>query len=525
METKVYAKSTARFLSGTLLSRITGMFRDVSMAVFFGVSPILAAFMISFRFANILRRIFAETPLSASFIPPFEQAKLESKQNGAKFYLDFLLSLSLVVLTVIGILEVCLFLFPKIFTVSESTRNILHLTSYMLPGLFFIVISGLNNAFLQCEKKFFLSGVSPIAFNLIWIIAVIMLRKTDQSLAVTLLSFAILLAFMAQAMITMPSVLSYLTNHLKGGIWKSCRPFSLDVKKVIGPFCISIIGIGASQINNGLDAVFARAASLEGPAFLWYAIRLYQLPIAFFGVSLAAVFLPPLAKAYKSGDIAQYNKLFRYVTTLGICFSIPSMFALFSLGKPLISLLFGYGKFSSMDTAFTYNCVFGYAIGLLPSILVLILTPSFFAKLDYKTPLKATLLAVCVNTALNSFFVFGMHLGAFSIALSTSAAAFFQMGYLVWKLTIVEQSNHRKNLRVIFAKVTFASIISFLVVTLFENQIMQRAFLWENTSFVLKLGSFSFLAILFVVVFFLISKFLCLEEAYDLLPNRKIKIN
>lgn len=523
METKVYARSTARFLSGTLLSRITGMFRDISMAVFFGVTPILAAFMVSFRFANILRRIFAETPLSASFIPPFEQAKLESKKNGAKFYLDFLLSLSLVVLVVIALLEIFLLLFPKFLTISEGSRHILRLTSIMLPGLFFIVVSGLNNAFLQCEKKFFLSGLSPAGFNLIWIIAVFALQKTDQFLAVTLLSFAILLAFMAQAMITMPSVFSFLRNHLKDGGWKSCRPFSCDVKKAIGPFCISILGIGASQINSGLDAIFARVTSLEGPAFLWYAIRLYQLPIAFFGVSLAAVFLPPLSRAYKAGEVTKYNKLFRYLTSLGICFSIPSMFALFSLGSPLISLLFGYGKFSSMDAAFTYNCVFGYAIGLLPSIMILILAPCFFAKEDYKTPLKATLIGVCVNITLNSFFVFAMHLGAFSIALSTSIAAFFQMGYLLWKLALNKKTN---NISVTFlGKVSLASIISSLLVFVVENQVMQSAFSWRDSPFILKLGVFSFLAILFATVFFLVSKSLGLQEVFDLLPSRKINMS
>lgn len=85
-ETKGISKSAVAFFSGTLLSRITGMCRDIVMAVFLGTTAALASFMVAYRFANLIRRLFGESSMSFGFIPHFESVRKTSPHEGALFF-------------------------------------------------------------------------------------------------------------------------------------------------------------------------------------------------------------------------------------------------------------------------------------------------------------------------------------------------------------------------------------------------------------------------------------------------------
>src|SRR5919205_2129836 len=88
-------RSSHRFFSGTLLSRLTGMFRDMSMAYAFGTQPSIAAFMVAFRFAHLFRRLFGEGALQAAFIPEFESLRYQSEQRAFIFFRDLIVLLTL----------------------------------------------------------------------------------------------------------------------------------------------------------------------------------------------------------------------------------------------------------------------------------------------------------------------------------------------------------------------------------------------------------------------------------------------
>ena len=65
-------KSASHFFYGTLISRFTGLLREIALAFFFGSSAFIAAFMVAYRFANLFRRLFGETSLQAGFVPHFD---------------------------------------------------------------------------------------------------------------------------------------------------------------------------------------------------------------------------------------------------------------------------------------------------------------------------------------------------------------------------------------------------------------------------------------------------------------------
>ena len=98
-----------------MLSRVSGMFRDVALAFFFGTNEALAALFIAFRFTHLARRLFGEGALQQAFIPLFEEVRKENNEKGCSFFRDLSLlwtaGLSLLALFIMGALYAATHLF------------------------------------------------------------------------------------------------------------------------------------------------------------------------------------------------------------------------------------------------------------------------------------------------------------------------------------------------------------------------------------------------------------------------------
>ena len=339
---------------------------------------------------------------------------------------------SLLLFLVILVLALCsgLWIWLAYGHLSADTREILSLTLYMIPGLIFICLYAISSALLQCEHKFFLSGVAPVLFNIVWMGTVWFFRNDLPSVAAVALSWGVVLGFFLQWALLLPSLKSYVLSFLH---WKEIvqfRFFSKEVKSLLHPFALGLLGISATQINSFLDAIFARYASLEGPAYLWYAIRIEQLPLALFGVALSTALLPALAKAVSKKDFMEFQTLLRFSLSKSFYFIFPCFLALFVLAPAGVNLLYGRGDFGMHATRETVLCLWGYGLGLLPYVFVLLLASAFYAQKNYRIPMKAAFYAVGMNALLNAFFAFGLEWGTMSVAISTSLSAWFNFFYL-----------------------------------------------------------------------------------------------
>ncbi len=404
-------KSAKSFFAGTALSRVSGLLRDIVIAASFGSSPEIAAFMVSYRLANLFRRLLGEGNLQAGFVPHFASLK----EEGGRFFRDVFFSMALILLVLVALLEAVLWSFR--FWAGPDWLIIINLTMWMTPGLIFICLYGLNSSLLQCRRKYFIPAAAPVVFNLIWISAVFL--NPD----VTFLAIAITLAFAGQWVITAFEGAKLLPLRE----WLKPHLFSPEFKRLIRPLLLGIIGIGAVQFNSALDTVFARIADLKGPAFLWYAIRIQQLPLALFGIALSGALLPPLSRAE---DPVKKQELLESALQSGSALMLIATFGIFALGESGINLLYGHGDFTRTDVVETHHCLCAYGLGLVPSVFVLILAAKYYAERNYRTPMIASLLSVGANIGLNALFVFGFNLGAVSIALATSISSFLNAGLL-----------------------------------------------------------------------------------------------
>lgn len=409
--------SALRFLSGTSLSRISGFARDITMAICFGATPSVAAFLVAFRLAHLLRRLFGEGAMQTAFIPMYEKYRKVCPKRADQFFLDLKGSLffSLLALCLVGMFAIH-FLFDG---------EIASLSVLLLPSLPFICLFGLNASLLQCHNQYFVPGVAPVAFNLIWIAGTLFLRNLPEIEAMRSLALFVVIACIAQWGMTLPQIIP---------TWKARQKltlFSTDVRSLLAPLSLAIIGVAASQINNALDAFFARYASLEGPAYLWYAIRLQQLPIALIGVALSGALLPPLSRAIHSGNTEHFKSLVKKGLSVVSALMLAVTVLLFFAADPLIRLVYGHGDFSAAAVNETSLCLMGYAIGLVPLAWVLILSPGCNARGRYKEPAIASTVSMIANILLNGIFIFGFGWGAVSIAVATSLSAFLNAG-LLW---------------------------------------------------------------------------------------------
>jgi putative peptidoglycan lipid II flippase len=422
-------RSAKHFFAGTTLSRLSGLFRDMAMAFCFGAAPEIAAFMVAYRLANLLRRLVGEGNLQSGFVPHFEELRARSPAAAFAFYRDsaYSLCIGLTVLT----LAVMGGLYLMLGSLPAEWREIATLALWMAPGLLFICLSALNGALLQCQKKYFASGAAPMLFNAVWMISALFAARYSLPEAVRFLSVGVTLSFAAQWGATAWAARKEVRVHLEGREWRRPSLFSTDWKLILRPMALGAVGIGAVQINSALDAIFARIADSSGPTFLWYAIRVEQLPLALFGIALSGALLPPLSRAMQEGDEERYRSLFSGALRQTAALMVPCAFGLFALGASGLNLLYGRGHFSPADLQETLLCLWAYGLGLLPASFVLLLAAGSYAKKSYGSPTAASLISVAANTLLNALLVLGLHWGAVSIALATSVSALLNCALLM----------------------------------------------------------------------------------------------
>jgi len=428
-EPKAITRSALSFLSGTALSRISGLARDMSMAFFFGTSASIAAFLVALRFAILLRRLFGEGALLNGFIPYFEAKRSLDPKQGALFFRDVFFSISFLLILFIGSAELLLY-----FWIDSSP--ICYLIMLILPGVLFICLFGIFSGLLHCEKYFFLTGASPIAYNVIWLGAVWIFRDALPEQAAIGLSFSIALAFFCQWFMTVPKTFFFIGRHLSLKEWFQPHFFSLEIRTMLSSLTLGVIGVAAMQINTAVDTVFARYAALEGPAYLNYAIHLQQLPLALFGIAISSALLPPLSRAFQADDIFLSKQLLQTSISNALFFIFPCTAAIFVLGRVSVNLLFGRGDFTALSSFHTTHCLLGYGLGLAPMVLSLLLAPAFYAKKDFRTPTFISLVSIGLNLLFNFLLIVVAHFGAASLAYSTSFASMINAALLYQKLPV-----------------------------------------------------------------------------------------
>lgn len=415
-------RNSLHLVLGTLISRSSGLLRELYTASCFGADPAIAAFFIAFRLTNFFRHFVAESSLAAGFIPHFETLRTQSESQAIRFFFDLVATLLMGAAALCG-LSIALFLwFHADQTNPLQESSILTMTLTMVPSLGALALYALFMAFLNCFQRYFLSALAPIPFNFLFIATLYATRTLPREEAAYLLCVAVLVGYFLQCAVLIPSVYTHVASYLTRGFLKEVRCVSHPVRLLIGSWSLTLLGVGAVQVNGLCDMAIARYVSLEGPAYLTYAIRITQAPLALFGLAITAALMPPLARAIAAARHEESSHLLSVALASTLTLLIPCSLWLTLHAEALIQLLFGHQQtsFAIQETA---ACLSAYALGLIPSGCVVLLAGAFYAKKNYLIPTVASLFSIALNLLGNFFFVFTLELGTVSIALATSLAA------------------------------------------------------------------------------------------------------
>ncbi len=408
----------------TLLSRLLGFFRDRLFAAVLGTGPFADAFFVAFRFPNLFRRIFAEGAFNLAFVPLYaKKLALEGQEQADRFCGEIVSLLVCLLLLLIALFEVsmpvAIYLLSPGFDAVEGKIELATLLSRItFPYLLFSSLMALFSGVLNAHKRFAMAAFAPVLLNLfLWSALFLALRlgMGESEMTTILLSSALFAAGIAQAlsvfwaMRRLPVRLAFRRPRL-----------TPDVRRFLILGLPAIIAGGVTQLNLIVGSVIA--SSQEGAvSFLYYADRIYQLPLALVGAATGVVLLPTLTRAIHTETHERVRHLQNRAFDFGVLLSLPAATGLFVVALPIISVVFEQEAFGANDSLQTSAALRAYALGLPAFILIRVLQPAFFARENMLTPTRFAALNAAINIVL-SLILFPIY-GHVGIAIATTIAA------------------------------------------------------------------------------------------------------
>lgn len=473
----------------TLISRILGFIRDILIASIFGVSVYTDAFFISFKIPNLLRRI-SESAFSQCFTPVF----IEYKTTKSKIYIqNFIASISgciiffLLLIIVFGIIFSRYIINITAPGFSKQPDQLIlssNLLIIMFPYVLLISLSSLYTSILNSWNYFCIPALSPIFLNISLIVFSIFFSSFFHPSIITL-SWAVMIGGLIQLFYQLPFL--YKINMLVIPKINFCHVGLVRVLKNMG---LAILGISANQISLVINTIFISLLSSGSISWIYYADRLIELPIGILGVSLSTILLTPLTKYFKKGFHLKYERLLNWGVRISLLLSIPSALILFFLAKPIIIVLFQYGKFTEFDVLMTVQVLKLYSFGLIAFILVKILTLAFYSQENMNVPIKFSLLTLILVQLINPISIFYFkHAG---LALSLSISSWINFLLLYWKLKKKNIINFKCNEWIFLIRIIIATLIMSLILI----SLLKIMPLWSIGSFLCKIIRLCFIIII-----------------------------
>jgi putative peptidoglycan lipid II flippase len=424
-------------------SRVFGLARELVFTSMFGAGKVLDAYYGAFQIPNLLRDLFAEGSLSTAFTALF--ARTWDKEGDEPAWKLANLTLSAMIF-IIGIVSVVAIAAAPLIV--EATNFGFHnvpgkfelavsLTRVMFPFILFVSLAAAVMGMLNARFIFGIPASASTVFNIVSVIFGVALAFLFDARARATwphpvfgeasaygVSLGVLLGGLAQLGMQLPALFKLgfrfhwrleLSNPRLRELWALMWP--------------SVIAGAAVQVNVVVNGMFASEFD-GGRSWLNCAFRLMQFPIGLFGVSLATVTLPSVARKFARDDMGAFGRTVRSSMRLTLFLSIPAAAGLAALAHPIIGLIYQHGHFSARDTSQTALVLQAYAIGLAGYAAIKVLTPCFYALNLPRTPLRISLIAIGVNLALNLANASLLGFGVAGLAIATSCVALANFGQL-----------------------------------------------------------------------------------------------
>ena len=425
------SRGVRSFTLGTAVSRVTGLAREMVQAHLFGAGFAMDAFNVAFRIPNLLRDLFAETALSAAFVPILtaEKAKSKEAQNRLASNIFNVLFVVTGAVSLIGFMaspylaKWIAFGFGKVPGKIGLTAQ---LTAVLFPFLLFVSLAAWAMSYLNTERSFFVPSVAPAVFNLFSILFPVLAygwyvaHGKDPIFG---LAIGVLVGGLMQFLVQMPLL------RRKGFRWSPVLNFrDPEFLRVIALFIPVAIGLAGTRINVLVNTILVTPLAQGSVSWLTYAFRIMHLPLGLFGIAVGTVALPSLSRLVLDNDVAAVKSTLSDSLKMVLFLTVPTSALIAGLAIPATRAIYQRGHFTAADTLATAAALVLYVLGIPFMSALRNVAAVFYAYKDAKTPMYASFASIGLNLVLNISLMWVV--GYLAFPLSTSLAAILNVAIL-----------------------------------------------------------------------------------------------
>lgn len=429
---KSIAKSAGLIGLATLTSRILGFIRDVVIARLFGVYVYAQAFVVAFKIPNLFRDFLGEGATNAAFVPVFSEYMVRHSKEEFWELANVVLNLLLVILSLLTLLGIVFaplvvrLIAPGFIADPYKLETTIRLTRIIFPYVLLISLAAYFMGVLNSLKHFSVPAFAPCLLNISIIVFAWIYGERIKGLALGVLVGGVL-----QLAVQVP-VLYKKGFRLK--LFKRFKhPAAFTIFRLMLP---RLISSSIYQLNNFVDSIFGSLAFIVGEggvAVLYFAYRLIQFPIGIFSNALSQAILPTLSTQALEDNQNRLRQTLSFGLRATFLVMLPASIGFMVLAEPIVSGLFGGGRFDANSIRVTANALFFYSIGLFAYGAKKIIQSGFFALKDTVTPTKIAGLSLMINIILNSILMFPLKIGGLALATSVSGIITFLILFFMLK--------------------------------------------------------------------------------------------
>jgi putative peptidoglycan lipid II flippase len=385
----------------TLVSRVLGFFRDILIGGVLGTGLVADAFVVAFRFPNLFRRWFGEGAFNSAFIPLFaKRLEGEGPDQARAFAEEAMAGLAFVLILISAFCMLAMpwlmyGLAPGFAKLPEKFDLAVVMSRIAFPYLFCMSLVALLSGVLNSLGRFVESSLISVVLNLTLIAAMLIamsLGYGKDPAAGIVLAWGIFAAGILQLAL------------LVWGAWRAGYAprlrwprYTDGMKQLVALGVPGIVAGGITQINIVIGGM---VASLENGAasYLFYADRLYELPLAIVGIAIGVVLLPDIARHMRAGNDVAVQESQNRSLEFAMFLTIPSAVALAVIPHQIVTVLFQRGAFVAADTIAVSAALAVFALGLPAFVMIKVFSPAFFAREDTKSPMRFAGISLTLNT-------------------------------------------------------------------------------------------------------------------------------
>ena len=415
----------------TVVSRVLGFGRDILIAHFFGTSKFAQAFVVAFRIPNMLRDLIGEGATNAAVVPVLSEYSETKKKEEFWRMANVLLNVALIVLTGVTLAGIAFapvivrLIAPGFISDPEKLRITVNLTRFMFPYILLVGLMAYSMGILNSLKHFSAPAFAPAILNLTIIVCALARQGSVSALAA-----GVLIGGVVQLAVQLPVLFAKgFRFNFRYGVHHQA------VKKIGALLAPRILGSCVYQINIFVNTMLASLSTIVGEggvAALYYANRIFQFPLAIFGIAVAQAALPTMSREALEQGLEKLKATLSFSLRAVNFIMLPASFGLIVLARPITSVLFERGMFGQYSTSITASALAFYSIGLFSYAGIKILVSCFYSLKDTFTPVKIASISLVLNVALGATLMFFLKISG--LALATAISGVFNFLLLFFAL-------------------------------------------------------------------------------------------